>query len=192
MPPRRRPWPALQIDVGEGGGFAGVAERKEEARHVADAGESNRASASTTKSIRASYAEAARRSTNSNSNSNSVSASAMLSFCDDGRLKPSAFGAAIRAGREGAAMRPSEFSVSAVATTTEAVEEGGGRGGGGGGGAAGAHAAPQQQQEKPSTSGRSREANDGARREGGAWHQVRVLLEGRRRRRGCRSLLKKT
>lgn len=163
MPPRRRPWPALQIDVGEGG-FAGLAERREEARarssNVA-ADESNRASMTTTKSNplhRASYAEAARRS----ANNSSVSASAMLSFCDDGRLKPSAFGAAIRAGREGA-MRPSEFSVSAVATATAATEGGGEVGGGG----AGTAPAPQQQ-EQLSTSARVK--NDAGRKE--AWHQV--------------------
>ena len=170
MPPRRRPWPTLQIDVGGegGGGFAGVVERKEEAKNVAaDESSANRACASTTtattKSIRASYAEAARRSTNNTS----VSASAMLSFCDDGRLKPSAFGAAIRAGREGCAaatMRPSEFSVSAVSAT-----EGAGGGGAAAAGVAGAAApaAPQQQQqEKPSTSARVvvGKTNDGARR----------------------------
>ena len=186
MPPRRRPWPALQIDVGEGGGFAGVVERKEEAKHVAAADQSaNRAVASTTttKSVRASYAEAARRST-----SNSVSGSVMLSFCDDGRLKPSAFGAAIRAGREGAsAMRPSEFSVSAVATT--AAAEGARGAGGAAGAAAAAAAAPAapQRQEKPSTSSRVGEANDGARREG-AWHQVRDSRGGGRRRTRARPL----
>ena len=155
MPPRRRPWPALQIDVGEvgGGGFAGVAERKEEATINESGANRALASTATTKSIRASYAEAARR---SKTVSNSVSASAMLSFCDDGRLKPSAFGAAIRAGREGA-IRPSEFSVSAVATT--AAAEGAGRAA-----AAAPAASQQQQQEKPSTAARVGVE--------GAWRQV--------------------
>jgi hypothetical protein len=176
MPPRRRPWPALQIDVGGeepgGGGFA-LAENAKAKRNV-DAARSHRAStstsaSSTSSSIRASYAEAARRSTtNINyNNRSSVCASAMLSFCDDGRLKPSAFGAAIRAGRE---TRPSEFSVSAVATTEA--------GGGGGGGIAAQAPAPPPPQQQQTSSARVRDDGVTGREPeaaavAAAWHQVR-------------------